>query len=694
VASSPIDPASKILFSLDTPSAIPLNSRQSYLRGWFVPEDDHPYELWLTVDQERIPAFKALSRPDVLRHHKNNPVFANSGFLVRFDRLKSQGSIALVAATGGREIVLAAGIPAPNFGEVYEPGTDAGYRSWLSTLERSLFWSEEEIPARLSSLSYQPVFSILLDVPESHPYLVTRSIKSVLEQHYAQWQLCVKSPPFDYLDKLAAGNARIQLASSCVLDAAVGEFVLRLDYRDELHPSALLEVVRALNDGERADVVYADEDEMDFYGNRVRALRKPAFDPEAFLSWNFVGHMVAVRRSALPSPAGNADIESWETLFRMLEVPGSPRPRHIPKPLYHFRRGNPSLAPLPRGDGNLSPRPLLAHLSRTGVKATIEPGLFPGSFRLLRKRRPDWQIAILVRSEDGAFQHTTVAANIHSQATRVYELMGSGAQLLDPPANPHVIRNLEEIPADIFVFINRPLETLNHAFFEELTSQAMRDDCGVVTGICLDRSGRVLHSTNKTMDAFAGIHFSQIDLLRDLRVVRSVETISDEFFAVKRDRLEALGGLAAVSSIRMPELAQSLVDLSRSANLRVLVTPYAVATFDIDMDGDLEMDAMKNSISPEDLEPNAALAERNLAVAELRKMATETNRLRREMASMRETLSRLETGPPVAGLRRQVQELTVALEAERRAIAEIRNSRSWKLVNHLRACWRLARGGS
>ena len=176
--------------------------------------------------------------------------------------------------------------------------------------------------------------------------------------------------------------------------------------------------------------------------------------------------------------------------------------------------------------------------------------------------------------------------------------------------------------------------------------------------------------------------------------MRSVETISDEFFAVRRDRLEALGGLAAVSSIRMPELAQNLVDLSRSANVRVLVTPYAVATFDIDMDGDLEMDAMKNSISSEDSEPKAALAERNLAVAELREMATETNRLRREMANMRETITRLQTGPPVADLRRQVQELTAALEAEQRAIAEIRNSRSWKLVNHLRACWHLARGGS
>ncbi|MGH9420023.1 MAG: hypothetical protein ACRD3J_08625, partial [Thermoanaerobaculia bacterium] len=317
-----------------------------------------------------------------------------------------------------------------------------------------------------------------------------------------------------------------------------------------------------------------------------------------------------------------------------------------------------------------------------------------GSFRILHESRPDWQIAVLVRSEDGAFQQAALAANVDRRNTRVYELLGSGVSLLDSSAPPHTLRSLDEMPEDLFVFINRPLETLNHVFFEELASQGMRKDCGLVTGIALDRAGRILHSASKTVDAFAGIHFSQNDLLRDLRVVRSVDTISDEFFAVKRAQLEAVGGLATVCSARMPQLVRRLANLAQSGNSRVLVTPYAVATFDLD--GGLKMDPVENAICSEDSEPNTDrnLSDRDLAAAQLREMASERNRMRREMAAMKETIARLETGPQVADLRRQIQELTTTLETERRAMAETQNSRFWKVAQHLRACIRIARGKS
>jgi hypothetical protein len=617
-ASSSTIPASKFSFSLDTPSAIPLNSRESYVRGWFVPDNGQTYIIWLVVDGRRIPAFTGLARPDVVRHHKNNPAFLNPGFLVRFNRPKSGATVTLVATTAHGEIILAGGIPVPNFGEVSEPGTDAGYRRWLATSESSLFWPETEIPKRLLSLSYQPLISILLRIPEAHPYLVTRSVESVLQQRYSRWQLCIAAQPSEYLEKIAREDARILLLPERPLDAATGDFVISLDYRDELHPFALLEIVRALNDGEPPNLVYADEDEMDFHGNRVRLLAKPDFDPEALQSWNVIGHMAAVRRSALLETGGSRESNSWDTLFRVLEIPGSPPPRHIPKPLYHFRRGHETLAPLPREeDGDVSPKPILDHLARDGMTAIVERGLFPRSFRLLHEIRPEWRIAVLIRPEDSAFQHAALAGSVDRRTTRIYEL----------PA----MRSLDEMPEDIFVFINRPVETLNHRFFEELAAQAMRTDCGLVTGISLDRTGRVLH------EPFAGIHFSQHELLRDILVVRLVDAISGDFFAVKRAQIVSLGGLEAACRASMSELAN---------NTRVLVTPYAVATFDVGRDSEPE--------------PSSAPA-----------------RQRHESP---------------AELRQQIQELQAALKSERRAIAEIRESHSWKLTRPLRAFLRIARG--
>jgi hypothetical protein len=611
VASSSTVPASKALFSLDTPSAIPLNFRESYVRGWFVSDAGQPRDIWLVMDQVRIPAFTGLSRPDVVRHHNNNPLFLNPGFLVRFTRPKSRAPVTLVAATTDGEVILTGDIPIPDFGEVYEPGGDASYRRWLATSEPSLFWPEAEI--RLSSLSYQPLISILLRIPEAHPYLVTRSVESVLKQRYSRWQLCIAAQPAEYLAKICREDARMVLVPDRALDAATGDFVVSLDHRDELHPFALLEIVRALNDREPADLIYADEDEMDFHGNRARPFFKPDFDPEAFQSWNFIGHMAAVRRNALLQ-AGGGETDDWDTLFRMLEIPGSP-PRHIPKPLYHFRRGDAMLAPLPR-EGYVSQKPIVDRLARAGMAATVEPGLFPGSFRILHQSRPDWRIAVLIRPEDGEFQHAALAGSIDRRMTRIYELLAS--------------RTLDEMPEDVFVFINRPVETLNHTFFEELAAQAMRKDCGLVTGISLDRTGRILHG------AFAGIHFSQHELLKDILVVRSVDSISGDFFALKRAQLLSLGGLHGIR------------DASMVRNSRVLVTPYAVATFDVDGSAEAKPSSARSKQPPES----------------------------------------------PAELRQQIQNLQAALEMERRTIAEIRDSRSWKLTRPLRAFLRLARGKS
>jgi hypothetical protein len=346
-------------------------------------------------------------------------------------------------------------------------------------------------------------------------------------------------------------KTRVFFSLHSSIEADKGDFVISLDHRDELHPFALLEIVRALNDAGSTDLVYADEDEMDFYGNRVRPLPKPDFDPEALQSWNFIGHMAAVRRSSLLQASAGSETGSWDTLFRVLEIPGSPPPRHIPKPLYHFRRGNEMLAPLPREDDDISPKPILDRLARTGVTATVEPGLFPRSFRLLYPRRPDWRTAVLIRPEDGAFQHAALAGSIDCRTTRISEL--------DPG------RTLGEMPEDLFVFINRPVETLNHIFFEELTAQAMRTDCGLVTGISLDRTGRVLHG------AFADIQFSQHELLRDILVVRSVDAISGEFFALKRTQLLSLGGLEAVLGATIPQIIGRL-----ALSCRALFPHYAI----------------------------------------------------------------------------------------------------------------------
>jgi hypothetical protein len=55
--------------------------------------------------------------------------------------------------------------------------------------------------------------------------------------------------------------------------------------------------------------------------------------------------------------------------------------------------------------------------------------------------------------------------------------------------------------------------------------------------------------------------------------------ISDLFFAIRRENLLAVGGLSAVSTGQMLPLVHKLVAKVHRDGLRVIVTPFAVASF-------------------------------------------------------------------------------------------------------------------
>lgn len=82
------------------------------------------------------------------------------------------------------------------------------------------------------------------------------------------------------------------------------------------------------------------------------------------------------------------------------------------------------------------------------------------------------------------------------------------------------------------------------------------------------------------MDLFVTLKFPHDGYLGQMSVVREVETISDEFFAVRREHLAAVGGLGSVSASFMPRLVRQLSAQAHARGLRVLATPYAVATFE------------------------------------------------------------------------------------------------------------------
>lgn len=274
---------------------------------------------------------------------------------------------------------------APHAGLVYD--------AWFHEQARSAGRSRD-VQAELESLTYRPMITVLTPVYNTPPELLRRVVQSVRDQLYPDWQLCLaddastRTDTRAALEALSGVDARIRVlrlsvnggissATNAALEAAEGEFVALLDHDDEITPDALLEVATALNRHPDADVVYTDEDKLDFDGTHVEPFFKPDWSPEYLRSTMYLGHLVVYRRRIVEEAgrfrSAYDGSQDYDIALRVSERTG--RVLHVPRVLYHWRKVEGSAA------GSIEAKPwglqaarraLVDHVARLPLCATVE----------------------------------------------------------------------------------------------------------------------------------------------------------------------------------------------------------------------------------------------------------------------------------------------------------------------------------
>jgi hypothetical protein len=141
-----------------------------------------------------------------------------------------------------------------------------------------------------------------------------------------------------------------------------------------------------------------------------------------------------------------------------------------------------------------------------------------------------------------------------------------------------------DLQSDVTIVVNCGIDSVNHQFLEELAAQALREDCGVVGGTMLCADGTVLTaglaclSDGTHVNPFEGLSLQEPGYMGQARVVRSVSSIGPHVFAFRTSRLLDVNGLAGISEDRLSDVCGALVRSAHGAGLRVLHTPYAIAT--------------------------------------------------------------------------------------------------------------------
>lgn len=206
---------------------------------------------------------------------------------------------------------------------------DYDYNEWYKKVRIT---DEELAKQRKSAADFamQPTFSIVIPVYATPEKFLRRMLDSIREQTYPKFEVClVDATPYakiqhdpaqgrtpqEVLAEYAAADSRFRYETltenlgiaentNAAIRMATGDFIVLADHDDELEPQALYECVRAINAHPDVQVLYSDEDKVDFEDiYYFEPHFKTDFNPDLLRSVNYICHLFVARRSLLDAIA-------------------------------------------------------------------------------------------------------------------------------------------------------------------------------------------------------------------------------------------------------------------------------------------------------------------------------------------------------------------------------------------------------
>jgi GT2 family glycosyltransferase len=245
---------------------------------------------------------------------------------------------------------------------------------------------------RLQELSYLPTISILLPVYNPPLDFFEQALKSVQDQIYPHWELCIADDASTDPRVRAAiarfaeneprvkvihrpENGHISAATNSALALATGEFCALLDHDDLLTKDSLYQNVVALNRDPSLDLLYSDEDKVDEDGRFFDPHFKPQWSPDNLLHRNYICHLLVARTEQLRAVeglrVGFEGAQDFDLVLRLTEK--SQRIHHIPRVLYHWRAHSESTAQ------SIEAKPYARQAGLRAVEAALQRRVEPGA---------------------------------------------------------------------------------------------------------------------------------------------------------------------------------------------------------------------------------------------------------------------------------------------------------------------------
>ncbi len=438
--------------------------------------------------------------------------------------------------------------------------TNLSYRRWLTKHRAS---SEELKRQSQTHFNYMPLISIIVPVYNPKPEHLIAFIKSVKNQSYQNWQLCLANGSGDngkicaILHKAAEKDVRIKNArllknrgisgnSNAALKMADGEWIALADQDDLLSPNALFEYVATINADPTIDALYCDEDKLiDKKNIRTEPHFKSDFNIDLLRCNNYICHMFMARKSIIEKIGGfNPQMDGAQDHDLILRCAENCRTiKHIPKILYTWRCHASSTSSNTASKDyayDAGAAAINAHYERVGIPGKASRSRWPGWYvtKFTLKEQP--LVSVLIPNKDHSEDLFRCIDSILTKASytnleiliiennstdpetfSLYEKLQKRDPRIhvitwDGPFNYSAINNFgaRSAKGKYLLLLNNDTELITPDLFESMLGYCMREDVGAVGAKLLYEDDTVQHA-GLLIGVMRGCHHVFLHLPKD-----------------------------------------------------------------------------------------------------------------------------------------------------------------------------------
>lgn len=483
---------------------------------------------------------------------------------------------------------------------------------------------EELAKQRRHTFGEQPVISIAVPLYRTPEEYLRQMIKSVLMQTYPYWELCLADASGDgeeegsevpreqadedgkvpgngpepspgvrrrrLLERCTAKDSRIRVRylkenlgiagnTNEAVAMASGDYIGLLDHDDLLSPDALYEIAMRLQDREKPELLYTDEDKVSSdLKEHFQPNLKPDYNPDLLRSNNYICHFLVFSKE-LYARVGGLDsrydgAQDYDFILRCTEQARGIA--HIPKILYHWRTHAQSTAdnPLSKQYAYEAGRQAIeAHLKRCGLDGEVMQKKDFGFYRVKYRVPENPLISIIIPNKDekdtlkkclesiwektsySNYEIIIVENNSKTEEIFAYykEIDGrNGIHVVywDREFNYSAINNFGVCHAkgEYFVFLNNDMEIISADWLDELLGHCMRPGTGIVGARLyypddtIQHAGIIIGIGGIGASMFVGLKRAHTGYMHKESLQQNLSAVTAACMMVSREAFTAVGG--------------------------------------------------------------------------------------------------------------------------------------------------------